>query len=74
MAGLDKQEKRADFLRYRQHICTLMEKGKKKKGRALKKKKRHQTMSKEKPKTAIKEKKQRLVIDNKNCKKRTETI
>ena len=39
MAGLDKQEKRADFLRYRQHICTLMEKGKKKKGRALKKKK-----------------------------------
>lgn len=31
-------------------------------------------MSKEKPKTAIKEKKQRLVIDNKNCKKRTETI
>lgn len=73
MAGLDKQEKRADFLRYRQHICTLMEKGKKKKGRALKKK-RHQTMSKENPKTAIKEKKQRLVIDNKNCKKRTETI
>lgn len=72
MAGLDKQEKRADFLRYRQHICTLMEKGKKKKGRALKK--RHQTMSKEKPKTAIKEKKQRVVIDNKNCKKRTEAI